>query len=409
MKHPDEAPAPLTTPLEAAFDAALNPPKEQPTPAPKQQPSHAPNPAKGIRPALELYRKRTLNELQEQADAGDAVARYVLAECYRANGYEAESYLPLLQAAAEAALPPAQGVYGAMLCEQGLAAQGEPLVRQAAQYGFGEGAFMLYEQAAARQQGDAARRWLELAAKTPCRPAFLALADCYGNGTFFPKDIETAAHWMKRAADTGDVESCYRYAQLILSSPGLLQQHLARKEMFRYLRLAAKRGHTEALFELARQCCIYYEHRERYLTQAEISPLAKKDDDLYYWWQKMEHEAAKLYVQAAETGPELKKRVLRCLEDSSQRVFEDVLRTLAAHGDAEACFLMGQWRACESHSLMQKPHQNMLRRVRKGEYYRRPRWMSDWQREAMISYYKCAAEAGYAPAIDALRHLTGKD
>lgn len=378
---------PLSAPLEAVWEAALTPATPEHAtatraPQPKKEPQK--NPAKGVRRALALCHRRSLAELREQADAGEAAAQYTLAAQYRANGYEEVSYLPYLQAAAATGFLPAVGLYGALLSLRNDRATGEPMAEHAAHYGFGEGAFLLYEQAAQNGDAAAARRWLVTAGKTPYLPALRALANCYGRGILFPADEELAAEWLKRAADAGDAEAALLYARAILAYKLKHREKYPYKEAMRYYRKATEAGNDEALFELAELCCRLYRQDDKYITREAYLKICYQERAEYDYlgWISLEKQAVALYLRAAAKSAALRRRVLDTLRTRTHDVRRAVLKPLAEQGDAEALYLLGYfWENAGSYCSAYD------------------------KRETATHYYRRAAAAGYGPALAALHRL----
>lgn len=387
LLHPTSAPM---VSLAEAFDATLQQPTVPPSIKRHQtaQATDNPSQAKGIRPTLAVYAKLSLHELREKAATGDAAALYTLAEQYRANGYEEESYLPYLQAAADAAFLPAEGLYGAHLWQQGKREQGGGLVEKAAKFGFGDGAFLLFRYAEQHGQAAEARKWLEMAGKTPCPAAFRALAYCYRTGTFVPRDTYLAGEWMKRAADAGDAEAALLYARYIFEYKWRHGKKYPFKESMRYFRKAVEEGNDDALFELAELYRRLYRQGDKYITKEEYLKICYRgpDDYSYLGWSDQERQATALYIRAAAKSEALRCRVIGILRSCSQAIRRDVLYALAEQGDAEALFLLGKsWENEYSH------------------------YSKSYVRERAIHYYRRAAEAGHGPASSALQRLDGYD
>lgn len=283
---------------EAPAEPAAAPKKEKPLSA-RQIRTLKRNAA---RERLECCRAMELRELEQAASAGDAAAQFVTAERYEANGYEEESLLPLLRAAAEQAFPPAMGLYGFRLARNGETKQGEEMIRQAAAIGFGEGAY-LYAQALLRQQKPrAAARWLELAAAASHVPAYKSLAAVCHSLSW--RDDEAA--WLKKAADAGDAESAYRYASML---DGYRPPKGSETAMVRYYMLALQNGYPRAVFPLAR---FHRRHEERLVCISEYieKGYIRVKYPIYKTIIGDCERAVEVYLEAAARAPELRDEIL---------------------------------------------------------------------------------------------------
>lgn len=293
--------------------------------------------------------RRDARRLQEAAARGDAAAQLELAESYRARGYEAESYLPLLCAAAAQSYEPAFGLYGYALCLTGESKLGEAVLREMASLKDGQGAYLYSEYLLELGQREIEYRyWLELAAEAGFVPAFRKLSAHFTR--FSPEsdvdlgycpNIETAAAWMKKAADAGDADSAYDYARLLTKLP-----YYTWEEVFRYYRLAYERGRTDAVFPLAD-----HERRAQYKVKRKLL-YGEKGRPVYDLIRKPDRtdapRAVSLYLDAAAKAPELRGRIMkaalcRISPVWDERFVKNVLRGLAELGYAPARrFLMLQ-------------------------------------------------------------------
>lgn len=287
-------------------------------------------------------KKRDILIQQEAAENGDAAALTELAETYRRNGYEAESYLPLLCAAAAQSYEPAFGLYGYALCLTGEQRLGEAVLRELAAKKDGQGAFLyseyLFEQG---QREIECRYWLELAAEAGCIPAYRKLSAHFTHFSpesevdlgYYP-DITTAAAWMKKAADAGDADSAYDYARMLSRLP-----YYTWDEIYSYYRLAYDRGRTDAVFPLAD-----HERRPQFIVKRKLLyhamgvpqyDIIRKPD------RKDAPRAVRLYLDAAAKAPELRGRIMKAALCQSSPVWDErfvkkVLQGLAEMGYAPA-------------------------------------------------------------------------
>lgn len=254
------------------------------------------------RESMERCTRMELRELMNAAEAGDAAAQFVLAEQYAANGYEEESIIPLLRAAAEQDFPPALGLHGYRLARDGETKQGEEMIRQAAAIGFGEGAYRYAQILLQQQNPRAAARWLELAAKEAYIPAYKTLAAVCHSLSW--RDDEAA--WLKKAADAGDAESAYRYASML---GGYRPPKGSESAMVRYYLFAMRNGYPRAVFPLAKfhrryikrfvRMSYYYE--KRYF---------RYEDPIYKITIGDCERAVAAYLEAADLAPELRDEIL---------------------------------------------------------------------------------------------------
>lgn len=293
--------------------------------------------------------RRDARTLQEAAARGDAAAQLELAESYRARGDKAESYLPLLCAAAAQSYEPAFGLYGYALCRTGESKLGEAVLREMASLKDGQGAYLYSEYLLELGQREIeCRYWLELAAEAGFVPAFRKLSAHFTR--FSPEsdvdlgycpNIEAAAAWMKKAADAGDADSAYDYACLLTKLP-----YYTWEEVFRYYRLAYERGRTDAVFPLAD-----HERRAQFKVKRKLL-YGEKGRPVYDLIRKPDQtdapRAVSLYLDAAAKAPELRGRIMkaalcRISPVWDERFVQKVLRGLAEQGYTPARrFLMLQ-------------------------------------------------------------------
>lgn len=255
------------------------------------------------REGLECCRAMELRELEQAASAGDAAAQFVTAERYEANGYEEESLLPLLRAAAEQAFPPAMGLYGFRLAREGDTKRGEEMMQQAAEIGYGEGAcrygLLLLER---QQSKEVISRWLELAGKSGYIPAYKTLADVYHAWSWRYHE----ADWLKKAADAGDAESAYRYASLLTDYRPLKGSDATRMH---YYMLALQNGCPRAVFPLTR---FHRRYEERLVCISEYieKGYIRVKYPIYKTIIGDCERAVEVYLEAAARAPELRDEIL---------------------------------------------------------------------------------------------------
>lgn len=280
--------------------------------------------------------ERANRTLQEAAESGDAAAQLKLAECYRASGYEAENYLPLLCAAAAQSYEPAFGLYGFALCLTGESKLGEAILREMAEKKDGQGAYLYSEHLFELGQREIeCRYWLELAAEAGFVPAFRKLSAHFTR--YSPEsDVDlgycpnsaTAADWMKKAADAGDADSAYDYARMLTKLP-----FYTREEVFRYYRLAYERGRTDAVFPLADDARRAQFKEKRKLLYGEkgrpVYDIIRKPD------RKDAPRAVHLYLDAAAKAPELRGRIMQAALCRVSPVWDERFVKKVLHGLAE--------------------------------------------------------------------------
>lgn len=255
------------------------------------------------REGLERCRAMELHELEHAANTGDAAAQFVSAERYTVNGYEEESILPLLRAAAEQAFPPAMGLYGFRLARDGDTARGEEMMRQAADIGYGEGACLYGRLLMERQQSKAViSRWLELAGKSGYIPAYKVLAAVYHAWSWRYDE----AAWLKKAADAGDGESAYRYASMLTGYRPLKGSEAA---MVRYYMLALQNGYPRAVFPLAK-FHRRYEHRLVRTIEYIEKGYYRAEYPVYKTIIGDCERAVEAYLETAARAPELRAEIL---------------------------------------------------------------------------------------------------
>lgn len=317
----------------------------------KEQAKNIPQPKpQDINETESAPQERDIPTLREAAKNGDAAAQLELAERYRLNGYEAETYLPLLCAAAAQSYEPAYGLYGYALCLTGEFKLGEAILREVAAHKDGQGAFLyseyLFEQG---QREIECRYWLELAAEAGFIPAYRKLSAHFTRFSpeyesrvdlgYYP-NITTAAAWMKKAADAGDADSAYDYARMLTRLP-----YYTWDEIYRYYRLAYERGRTDAVFPLAD-----HERRPQYIVKRKllyramgvpVYDIIRKPD------RKDAPRAVNLYLDAAAKAPALRGRIMKAALCQASPVWDErfvkkVLQGLAEMGYTPALrFLKG--------------------------------------------------------------------
>ncbi len=282
--------------------------------------------------------KQDIPMLREAPESGDAAALTERAENYRLSGYEAESYLPLLCAAAAQSYKPAFGLYGYALCLTGERKLGEAILREVAARKDGQGAFLYSEYLFELGQREIeCRYWLELAAEAGFIPAYRKLSAHFT--PFSPEsqvdlgyhpDITTAAAWMKKAADAGDADSAYDYARMLTRLP-----YYTWDEILRYYRLAYERGRTDAVFPLAD-----HERRPQFVVKRKLL-YGEKGRPVYDIIRKPDRKdaprAVRLYLDAAAKAPGLRGRIMKAALCQTSPVWDErfvkkVLRGLADMG-----------------------------------------------------------------------------
>lgn len=324
----DESPA--CPPSAAADDAAVPPPPPAPLAtlgdvleaalhAGKQKLPRCPRPRAVRVKAAELRRcdgVADLCVLEEQARRGDMAAVCVLAERYRANGYEHETYMPLLQAAARAGVARAQWQYGVELWEAGELGQAEEMVRCAARGGCGQGCFYLYGKLQCHSSAKALEL-LQLAARAGHVQACRELSAAYEQKRLRPEKGENAVYWMKRAGDLGDTEALFLYARMLEARCGADYMSACLPERYSAYRRAAEAGHVDAMLGMAVLCCHSARFRGRWLPRKEVS--AKQD---YVWFTEEDRQAVEWFLRAAKACPERVDEIVRMarehLADSGQ-------------------------------------------------------------------------------------------
>lgn len=273
---------------------------------------------------------------QETAEQGDAAALTERAENARLSGYEAESYLPLLCAAAAQSYEPAFGLYGYALCLVGERKLGEAVLRELAAREDGQGAYLYSEYLFGQGQREIeCRSWLELAAEAGSIPAFRKLSAHFT--PFSPEshvdlgyrpNITTAAAWMKKAADAGDADSAYDYARMLTRLP-----YSTRDEILRYYRLAYERGRTDAVFPLAD-----HERRPQFVVKRKLL-YGEKGRPVYDIIRKPDRKdaprAVRLYLDAAAKAPELRGRIMKAALCRISPVWDERFIKKVLHGLAD--------------------------------------------------------------------------
>lgn len=298
------APAPLAT-LGDAFAAAETQPTQAALPMKEKQLSAKQQLSRERQQTLVLLAERQgwdLDRLRQAAENGDAAACFELSERYRSFGYEDESYIPLLKAAAEQNFLPAVGLYGYQLCLERHEKEGEKMIRRAAEAGFGESAY-LYSQIVGLypRRNKEYTQWLLMSAKAKFHPAYRVLAKDFD----YEHRINSAAYWMKKSADAGDAQSAYDYAGMLKYNRGLKSN---KATIARYYELAFKGGITKAVFPLAAYHRRYEKTLKYYATvwargQKEKWPMYREDHG-------NADRAVEFYLEAARRAPELRKRIL---------------------------------------------------------------------------------------------------
>lgn len=306
--------APLAT-LGDAFAAAAPPQQTQQEKAPAKDKPLTQRQIRArlraeVKGALEHCRNAELCELMRAAEAGDAAAQFVLAERYKENGYEEESIIPLLRSAAEQGFIPAVGLYGYQLARNGERARSEEMLRQAADFGYGEGAYLyalLLEQQ--QQKPEAYHVWLKMAAEAAYVPAYRKMAE-HVRDIRRPKSFnycqeERAAYWLKKAADAGDAECAYLYA----ATATYHRLKVSENTVIRYFRLAFDNGYTQAVFPLAKYHRRHIERPTDTITYYEKG-YYRIVDTLYKTIIGDCERAVEVYLEAAARAPELREKIL---------------------------------------------------------------------------------------------------
>lgn len=289
---------------------------------------------------VEHYSALTVPELRHLVGNGDHLAEFVLARAYRSNGYERDTYLPILHAAMQNGVQHALSLYGFELWLAGGQEETLGMIREAAAHGCGEGAFLLYLELKGGKAAARGLEFLKLAAKCSFIPACKELSRLYDYGGLVNADIAMSAKWMKRAADLGDVDAMYRYA---CKMTGIIP-HFTRNrlnEARSYFRKAMERGHIEAAFRLARMyctCCTKWSGGRLF----PGSSMSYSRGEYDYSFYDMDSAAVRIYLKLAAMSPEMMERVYRERVNIRGYNVDDLLKGLAALGHADSMFLLGK-------------------------------------------------------------------